>query len=209
MNVGVNNQPNKKKERLIIVLTIVICDLLLGVAGFILGTRVKNKQRIAVDFTIQKFDEDIREPKYKMMPSALSNYICDLSDELGLDSDLVVAILMKENPEFNPDAISRPNENGTLDLGMFQLNDYYLWTTFKKRYWFDNIVLNPFNWKHNAYIALHHIKYLQDKFKIQDDVIMAYNGGEGNVMNGTVKPMTISYLANVKNNLFLLKGGDE
>lgn len=142
-----------------------------------------------------------------MLPAALSNYICDLSAELELDSDLIVAILMVENPEFNPDAISRPNQNGTLDLGMFQLNDYYLWTEFKNDYWFENIELNPFNWKHNTYIAIHHIKYLQDKFKIQDEVILAYNGGKGAVMNGTIKPSTYNYLRKVQNNLFLLKGG--
>jgi hypothetical protein len=113
---------------------------------------------------------------------------------------------MVENPEYNPEAISKPNTNGTLDLGLFQLNDYYLWTTFRNRYWFDNIELNPFNYKHNIYIALHHLKYLQDKLKVEDDVIMAYNGGEGNVMNGTVKPRTMNYLAKVKNNLYLLRG---
>lgn len=160
---------------------------------------------IAVDFTTEDFSIDEREPKYKIMPKELSNYICDMCDELKLDSDLVVAILMRENPEFNPESTHR-NDNGTIDVGMFQLNDRYLWTEFKNDYWFDNLELNPYNWKHNTYIALHHIKYLQDKFKIQDDVIMAYNGGKGAVMNGTVKPSTINYLADVKNTLFLLKG---
>lgn len=160
---------------------------------------------IAVDFSTESFSVDEREPKYKVMPKELSNYICDMSEELDIDSDLVVAILMRENPEFNPDATHR-NDNGTIDVGMFQLNDRYLWTEFKNDYWFENIELNPYNWKHNTYIALHHIKYLQDKFKIQDDVIMAYNGGKGAVMNGTIKPSTFNYLANVKNNLFLLKG---
>ena len=37
---------------------------------------------------------------------------------------------------------------------------------------------------------------------------MAYNGGKGAVMNGTVKPSTFVYLAKVKNNLYLLKGGE-
>lgn len=194
-----------KKIKIIITIG-VIFSLALSIAAYLLGyTRTK---KIAVDFSIEKLETDIREPKYKVMPAALSNYICDLSAELKLDSDLVVAILMVENPEFNPDAISRPNQNGTLDLGMFQLNDYYLWTEFKEDYWFENIDLNPFNWKHNTYIAMHHIKYLQDKFKVQDDVILAYNGGKGAVMNGTVKPSTYNYLKKVQNNLFLLKGGN-
>lgn len=89
-------------------------------------------KRIAVDFNTELFEKPEREPKYKFMPSALSNYICDLCDGLNIDSDLAVSHLLVENPNFNPDAIHK-NENGTIDVGMFQLNDRYLWTTFKKR----------------------------------------------------------------------------
>lgn len=191
------------QKKMITVLFILI-DLIICAASFSLGF-ILNRSKKSYDFNNVIFIPKTENPKYEFLEPELSDYICALCDGLKLDSDLVVAILMKENPEFNPDAISRPNQNGTLDLGMFQLNDYFLWTSFKNKYWFDNIELNPFNWKHNTYIAVHHIKYLQDKFKIQDDVIMAYNGGEGNVMNGTVKPITKVYLANVKNNLFLLK----
>lgn len=195
----------KRIKKLICVSAAVILFVTSGcLTSYYIGQ--KNGRRIAVDFSVKELETDSREPKYKMLPAALSNYICDLSAELELDSDLVVAILMVENPEFNPDAISKPNQNGTLDLGMFQLNDYYLWTEFKEDYWFENIELNPFNWKHNTYIAIHHINYLQDKFKVQDDVILAYNGGKGAVMNGTVKPSTYNYLRKVQNNLFLLQG---
>lgn len=204
---GQTPQPRKRLDKsifIMLILLVLVIIAALGVICYMAGT--KHASRYAVDFTIENFTIDEREPKYKMLPKELSNYICDLSAELELDPDLVVAILMRENPEFNPEATHR-NDNGTIDVGMFQLNDYYLWTEFKSDYWFDNIELNPFNWKHNTYIALHHLKYLQDKFKVQDDVIMAYNGGKGAVMNGTVKPSTFNYLANVKNNLFLLKGG--
>lgn len=184
---------------------LLIVILITSVISYHYGKKEGNV--IAVDFTVSTFSVDEREPKYKIMPKEVSNYICDMCDELGMDSDLTVARLMVENPEFNPEATHR-NENGTIDVGLFQLNDYYLWTTFKARYWFDNIQLDPFNWKHNTYIALHHMKYLDDKFKVQDDAIMAYNCGEGNVMNGTIPDSTVVYLAKVKNNLFLLKGGE-
>ena len=194
-----------KKTDVIIGSICLFLALMIGVAvlGYSIGA--KKEKKIAVDFTVRTFSVDEREPRYKIMPAEVSNYICDMCDELGMDSDLTVARLMVENPEFNPEATHR-NENGTIDVGLFQLNDYYLWTTFKTRYWFDNIQLDPFNWKHNTYIALHHMKYLDDKFKVQDDAIMAYNCGEGNVMNGTIPSSTVVYLAKVKNNLFLLKG---
>ena len=164
----------------------------------------KNGRRIAVDFSLEELEKDNREPKYKFIPAALSNYICDLSAELELDSDLVLAHLLVENPEFNPDAIHK-NDNGTVDLGLFQLNDKYLWTTFKDDYWFDNVELDPFNWKHNTYIALHLMGDLHKEFKVQDDAIMAYNGGRGAVMNGIIKPVTYEYLGKVNNNYMLLK----
>ena len=202
---GQTTQPVRKHNKSTIITFIVlnvIILVLVGITAF-LGGKAESK-RIAVDFTIENFKKDEREPKYKFIPAELSNYICDMCDELKMDSDLVVARLMVENPEFNPEATHR-NENGTIDIGLWQLNDYYLWTSFKNRYWFDNIQLDPFNWKHNTYIALHHMKYLDDKFKVQDDAIMAYNCGEGNVMNGTIPASTKVYLAKVKNNLYLLK----
>jgi hypothetical protein len=182
---------------------IIVAFFIVIVLSYSLGT--KKTKKVVVDLSVEKIEEIEREPKYKMMPAALSNYICDMAAELKLDPDLVVAILMVENPSFNPDAISRPNENGTLDLGMFQLNDKYLWTTFREDYWFDNVELDPFNWKHNTYIALHLMADLHKEFKVPDDAIMAYNGGRGAVMNGNIKPGTVVYLREVKNNYMLLK----
>lgn len=199
-------QPVRKISKTSLILIIVCTCVTLASMGFgCYSMGYKRSRKIAVDFTIENFAKDEREPKYKFIPAELSNYICDMCNELGLDSDLSVARLMVENPEFNPEATHR-NENGTIDVGLWQLNDYYLWTSFKNRYWFDNIQLDPFNWKHNTYIALHHMKYLDEKFKVQDDAIMAYNCGEGNVMNETIPASTRAYLAKVKNNLFLLKG---
>lgn len=195
---------NRNQKIIIFSSVVVFLITCLSILSFIAGT--KHSKKIAVDFSIEELETDIREPKYKMLPAALSNYICALCDGLKLDSDLVVAHLLVENPEFNPDAIHK-NDNGTVDLGLFQLNDRYLWTTFKDDYWFDNVELDPFNWKHNTYIALHLMADLHKEFKVQDDAIMAYNGGKGAVMNGTVKPSTYNYLKKVQNNLFLLKGG--
>lgn len=172
--------------------------------GFFTGRKTIAKV-VHVDLDADKKTE-VEEPgKYPFLNSQLSRYICNLSEELGIDSDLVVAILMNENPEFNPDVIHR-NENGTNDLGLFQLNDRYCYTTFVESYWDMDVEFNPYNWKHNAFIALHHIEYLQSRLKVQDDVIMAYNGGIGAVINNQIASSTYYYLARVKNNLRLLKG---
>lgn len=188
-------------------LIVILLFTIVGLLSFNAGK--KKSKVIAVDFTVNEESEENGTWAYPFLKKELSDYICGLCNEMEINPDLIVAILMVENPDFDPEAINRRNANGTIDVGMFQLNDKYLWTTFKTNYWFDNIELDPFNWKHNSYIAIHHIKYLQDKLKIEDDVILAYNGGEGAVMNGNVRPETYNYLSKVKLNLQLLRRGDE
>lgn len=190
----------KNKLCLLISVSAVLLIALL-VTAYTLGT--SHEKKIAVNFETAETQNE--EPhKYQFLQKDVSDYICSLSDELEIDSDLVVAILMAENPEFDPEAVHR-NTNGTIDCGLFQLNDRYIWTSFKDAYWFDNIELNPFNWKHSSFLAIHHIAYLTKKAKVTDEVIMAYNCGVGAVMSGAVPETTKAYLKKVKTNLFLLK----
>ena len=191
------------KKKYLITGAFIILILALCSASFSLGF-VLNRSKKSYDFRKIIIIPKSENPKYTFLEPNLSDYICALCDELKLDPDLAVARLMVENPEFNNNAIHR-NENGTIDISLWQLNDRYLWTTFKEKYWFDNVELDPFNWKHSTYIALHHMKYLDEKFKVQDDAIMAYNCGEGAVMNRTIPESTYIYLAKVKNNYMLLK----
>lgn len=190
------------QKKLIIILFIMI-DLIICAASFSLGF-ILNRSKKSYDFNNVVFIPKTENPKYTFLEPELSDYICALCDGLKLDPDLVVAHLLVENPEFNPDAIHK-NDNGTVDIGLFQLNDRYIWTEFREKYWFDNVELDPFNWKHNTYIALHLMADLHKEFKVQDDAIMAYNGGRGAVMNGIIKPVTCEYLRKVNNNYMLLK----
>lgn len=193
----------KNKLWIIISVSAVLLIALL-VTAYTLGT--SHEKKIAVNFETAEIQNE--EPhKYQFLQKDVSDYICSLSDELEIDSDLVVAILMVENPEFNAEAVHR-NINGTIDCGLFQLNDRYIWTSFKDAYWFDNIELNPFNWKHSSFLAIHHIAYLTKKAKVTDEVIMAYNCGVGAVMSGDIPDSTKAYLKKVKTNLFLLKRGE-
>lgn len=186
-------------------LIVILLFMIIGLLSFNAGK--KKSKVVAVDFTVNEEIEENGTWTYPFLKKELSDYICGLCNEMEINSDLIVAILMKENPEFNPEATHK-NENGTIDVGMFQLNDRYVWTTFKDSYWFDNIELDPFNWKHNTYLAVHHIEYLQKQLKVMDDVIMAYNCGIGAVMNGNIPDRTKTYYANVKLNMKLLEKED-
>lgn len=155
-----------------------------------------------------EFKEDVRvtvfDWKYQMLPCEVSNYICELCTELNLDSDMAVAILLRENPEVNFDATHK-NDNGTQDVGLWQLNDKYLYQSFIPRYWKMPVEFNPYNWKMNTYIALHHIKYLETEMKVFDDIVCSYNCGENAVMNRAIPATTYQYLAYVKNMYKLLQ----
>ena len=138
------------------------------------------------------------------MTSEISQYIQEMSRQLNIDEDLVVSILLKENPELNVKAIHE-NANGTLDLGLMQLNDYYIWKIFVPSYWKVKEEFNPFNWKMNLFLAMHHIQYLKESLVVMDDVITAYNCGEGATMRREIPDSTKSYLAAVKTTYQLLK----
>ena len=191
------------KRNLIFSVVLVFLILLVAFSSFMTGFTM-NRSKKSYDFENIISIPKNEIPKYRFLEPELSDYICELCSNMELDSDLIVALLMTENPTFNKDAVHK-NQNGTIDCGLFQLNDKYLWTTFREKYWFDNLELDPFNWKHNTYIALHHFKYLIDKFKITDDSIMAYNSGEGAVMSGNIPDSTYTYLLKVKTNLWLIQ----
>lgn len=186
------------------ILLIVIISVCFFVLGLIIGLYT-NKKIVRYEFDISK-DYCFIPERYEFMNPDMSKYICNLSDQLGIDSDLVVAILLQENPSFNPFAVNR-NPNGTTDIGLFQLNDKYLYTDFLKKYWkITEIEFDAYNWKHNAFVAINHIYNLKLKLKIDDDVIKAYNCGINATMRNRIPESTVEYLAAVKNNLQLLKG---
>ena len=195
---------NMRQEKLFVALAAMFTIFGAVLLGFKIGTSQIEKV-IEVNLVETPLTYEENSPVYPFLPKELSLYIEDLCSQLGLDTNLAVAILLQENPEIKVDATNR-NQNGTSDLGLWQLNDRYLYTDFEKNYWKMDIELNPFNWKHNTFIALNHIHWLQSRLKVQDDVIMAYNCGIGAVMNNKVPDITKVYLKRVKNNYNLLKG---
>ena len=196
-----------KKDRLITVcVTLIISIITLLPFGMWIGYKGGLRHKTIIVHT------DFDDPEltyttnihYDFLPPEISDYICKMSDELGIDSNLVVAILMKENPQFDPKAVHR-NKNGTSDCGLMQLNDVSIQSSFIPNYWDLSVEFDPFNWKHNLFLAMHFIQDLTEYLKIEDEVIMAYNAGLPRVMNNEIPVSTFQYLAAVKNNLLLLR----
>lgn len=194
---------------------IIISILIIVFSGFCFfwgmkAQEEKTKKIVYVDFIAEEVEPvEETEHKYKFLPAELSNYIVQMCYELEIEDELAVAILIQENPEINFNAMHR-NENGTVDLGLWQLNDKYLYTTFTNNFWkFENVELNAFDWKHNTFIALHQIEWLASRLKVFDDVVMAYNCGIGATMNRKIPSSTFTYLKRVKYNYnFLISKGE-
>jgi hypothetical protein len=118
------------------------------------------------------------------LPDDMADFITECCRSFGVDVNLVVAMLEMENPSLDVSAVSKVNENGTYDIGLFQLNDRSLYSKdgFLDKYW--NSLLgefNPDNWKNNAYVAIKFIGDLEKMFG-KDNVYWiacAYNAGPG------------------------------
>ena len=188
-------------------LSLVLVTLLIYLA--IMQNKTIKKQELAlltIEMAFDNADYDSINTKYDFMDKRKAVYIEALCKQCNVDSDRAFAHLIQENPTFDEFAINRDNANGSVDVGLFQLNDKYLWTDFVPRYWVEGVEFDPFNWKHNAYIAIHHMAWLQEKLKVEDDIIMAYNCGKTAVLNDRVPTSTREdYLVKVKNNLNMLR----
>jgi hypothetical protein len=133
----------------------------------------------------------------------LERFIGEQCREAGVSEKLVWAILAQENPMLKFDAV-HVNENGTRDLGLFQLNDRYLYSDFVPRYWKFS---DTFRWDdpyHNSYVGIRHIKWLwgtcpmavPDRSKAFT-VALAYNCGLGAVALGKVPAKSVDYAVRV------------
>ena len=130
------------------------------------------------------FDETHLNPYGAFLNDEMADFIIQCSGSFSVDTNLVVSILEMENPSLIVDVVSKTNENGTYDIGLFQLNDRSLYSKdgFLDKYW--NSLLgefNPDNWKNNAYVAIKFIGDLEKMFG-KDNVYWiacAYNAGPG------------------------------
>ena len=207
----VRNVPLIKKRVLttIVIIWFFVVTYLATFLGGYSNCRNKYEKEIAehmdeIYYTIFESDEIVENP-YAPIPflfgdNSISDeqatYIIKLAGALEIDPDFCIALLNKENPELNEAAVSKPNKNGSRDLGMWQLNKNNFNDTpysFDELYWPFEIEFDPFNWKHNTWIALHHIQDLYKEFGDYEKVAQAYNGGAPKVRKGTVVSMAREY----------------
>ena len=134
--------------------------------------------------------ENFKNPYSVFLDDEKAEYIIAMSQNFKVDPILVVSILEKENPTLKADAVSSMNENGTVDLGLFQLNSASLDNFFLKEWWPEEFgEFNAGNWKHNTYIAIRYLKDLQSTFGENNIFYIAagYNAGVPRAFNDWTK----------------------
>jgi len=131
-----------------------------------------------------------------VFPTKYAKYVEKYSKLYGVDENLVYAVILCESG-FNPNSKSKKGAIGLMQL----MPSTALWCAKKldEKYSDEKLYEPEFNIK----IGVYYLAYLRTVFNDFDEVVMAYNAGEGNVKKwlqgkGEVFSETSTYLAKVK-----------
>ena len=72
--------------------------------------------------------------------------------------------------------ISTPNSDGSYDIGYFELNSYYI-ADFVDKYWDEPYAFDVESRRDNIYLAVSHMRALQDRLDDWDAMVRAYHSG--------------------------------
>jgi len=113
--------------------------------------------------------------------SSVSDFIASQASSYGVPPPLAVAVAQKESG-FNQAAVGSSGE-----IGVFQLMPGTA----------AQLGVNPSDLDQNVQGGLTYLQQLYNQFGNWTQALQAYNGGPGNVVNGTVSPAAQSYAASV------------
>ncbi|EGK7562524.1 lytic transglycosylase domain-containing protein [Campylobacter coli] len=103
---------------------------------------------------------------------AQKNYFVQAGEKFGINPQLLWVIAYKES-RLTPDIISKPNKNGTYDIGIMQINSIHL-PRLKKQYSIsESDLLSP---KINIFVGAEILKMCLDKHGLNEKGITCYNG---------------------------------
>ncbi|WP_144581952.1 lytic transglycosylase domain-containing protein [Campylobacter coli] len=103
---------------------------------------------------------------------AQKNYFIQAGEIFEINPQLLWVIAYKES-RLTPDIISKPNKNGTYDIGIMQINSIHL-PRLKKQYNIsESDLLRP---KINIFVGAEILKMCLDKHGLNEKGITCYNG---------------------------------
>jgi len=144
--------------------------------------------------------EYYRNPEYKEWVIEFFTAICssteiscaimESSDEYNVPPALAFALCWQES-KFNPNAINKKNINGSVDRGLFQLNNKS----------FPNLdILSFYNVEINARYGIGHLRYCMDSSSNEISALAMYNAGTGRVRSTGAPEVTLNYTNRILEN---------
>ena len=183
------NHKLEKRKPVIFVLLALVFFSLPGSSGFI-----EYKIMPPVETTIYRQKIPPCMPPRRAVPERYREFFETASRKTGIPQEILENIAWAES-EFKPWAISPPREDGSRDLGMFQINsNYQSW--YEERYNAGNS-FNPMVPEEAVIIVSRHIKWLYQHYGHWPDVVMAYNSGFTRIDAGIIPEKTWKYLVKI------------
>jgi soluble lytic murein transglycosylase-like protein len=144
--------------------------------------------------------EYYRNPEYKEWVIDFFTAICssreiawailDSSDEFDIPPALAFALCWEES-RFNPNAINRQNRNGSVDRGLFQLNNRS----------FPHLDISSFyNIYFNARYGVGHLRHCLNSSGSEISALAMYNVGTGRVKSTGAPEVTLNYTSRILEN---------
>jgi len=144
--------------------------------------------------------EYYRNPEYKEWVIDFFTAICsnreiawailNSSDEFDIPPALAFALCWEES-RFNPNAVNRQNRDGSVDRGLFQLNNKS----------FPHIDITAFyGISSNARHGLRHLRYCLNAGGSEISALAMYNAGTGRVKSTGAPEVTLNYISRILEN---------
>jgi soluble lytic murein transglycosylase-like protein len=116
--------------------------------------------------------------------------ILDCSDEFDIPPALAFALCWEES-RFNPNAVNRQNRNGSVDRGLFQLNNRS----------FPHLDISSFySINSNARYGIGHLRYCLNSGGSEISALAMYNAGTGRVRSTGAPEVTLNYTSRILEN---------
>ena len=141
-----------------------------------------------------------RNPLYKEWVISFFTGICsdreiaqavlENADRFNIPPALAFALSWEES-KFNPQAVNRNNRNGSVDRGLFQLNNL----SFPN---LDTVVF--FDIQSNAYYGMGHLRYCMDSGGNEVSALAMYNAGTGRIKSTGAPEVTLKYISRILEN---------
>jgi soluble lytic murein transglycosylase-like protein len=139
------------------------------------------------------------EPGFKL-PIEYALVMKEMSDKHGVPLWLACRLVNRENPGWNPGAVSSRNADGSRDYGLTQINSdnvrhFADWYRHGKMF-------NPFIARDSIDMGLAHLAWLRGELGSWTNAVLAYNGGERCVKSGKIKQKVIDYAKDIMGALY-------